>query len=234
MSDAYEQIHNKLMDIWKTAFASIFGMFISNIMMQGDCNAPATFQRVMTLIFQNIIGKYIHVYLNNVFIFSNSIEEHECHICDIFKRLRKQSFFLKSKKCELFAKIMDCLGHHIDDDGIHADKDKMSKICDWHTPHNFNDVQRFPGLVQYVAPFMPDITTFMGPLSSMCRNNVPFIWMPLHQVCFENIKRLAALALILQPIDLHNKDPIWIICDTLISGIGCMYSQGPTWQTCPA
>ena len=129
MSDAYKQVRNEPADVWKSAFVNIFGTFTSNVMVQGDCNAPATFQRVMTLVFQDIIGKYIHVYMDDIFIFSDSLEDHERHIRDIFERLRQQKFYLKNNKCELFAKAMDCLGHRIDDQGVHADKDKMSKIC---------------------------------------------------------------------------------------------------------
>ena len=51
MSDAYEQIRIENDDVWKTAFASPFGTFVSHVMQQGDCNAPATFQRLMTWIF---------------------------------------------------------------------------------------------------------------------------------------------------------------------------------------
>ena len=188
MSDAYEQVRNKPADVRKSAFVNIFGTFTSNVMVQGDCNAPATFQRVMTLVFQDVIGKYVHVYMDDIFIFSDSLEDHEKHIRDVFERLRQQKFYLKNDKCELFAKAMDCLGHRIDDQGVHADEDKMSKIRNWCTPQTFNDVQRFLGLVQYVAPYMPDVTTYTGPLSSMCRNDVPFVWMPTHQTCFEHIK----------------------------------------------
>src|ERR1700731_3012932 len=37
---------------------------------------------------------------------------------------------------------------------------------------------------------------------------------------------------ILWPIDASVKEPIWLICDTSVSGIGAMYSQGKTWETC--
>ena len=158
MSDAYEQVRNEPADVWKSAFVNIFGTFTSNMMVQGDCNAPATFQRVMTLVFQDIIRKYVHVYMDDIFIFSDSLEDHERHIHDVFERLRQQKFYLKNDKCELFAKAMDCLGHRIDDQGVHVDKDKMSTIRDWCTPRMFNNVQRFLGLVQYVAPYMPDVT----------------------------------------------------------------------------
>ncbi len=140
MSDAYEQIRNLLEDVPKTAFATIFGTFVSNVMMQGDCNVPATFQPIMTLIFRDIIGHFVHVYLDNIFIFSDYIEEHESHLRVVFDRLRQQKFFLKAEKCELYADSMDCLGHVIDDRGIHADMDKMSKIRDWRTPRTFHDV----------------------------------------------------------------------------------------------
>ena len=48
MSEAYEQIHIIMTDIPKMAFATILGTFISQVMQQGDCNAPSTFQRLMT------------------------------------------------------------------------------------------------------------------------------------------------------------------------------------------
>jgi hypothetical protein len=51
MSDAYEQICVEPSNVWKTAFATVYGTFVSHTMQQGDCNAPATFQRLMTIIF---------------------------------------------------------------------------------------------------------------------------------------------------------------------------------------
>lgn len=65
MSDMYEQIRNESRDVWKTAFVNVFGAFISNVMMQGNCNTPAMFQRVMTLIFCDLIGRWVHVYLDD-------------------------------------------------------------------------------------------------------------------------------------------------------------------------
>ena len=51
MSEAYEQIRMRLDNVPKTAFVTIFGMFMSLVMQQGDCNAPSTFQRLMTAVF---------------------------------------------------------------------------------------------------------------------------------------------------------------------------------------
>lgn len=232
LSDAYEQIRIEPSDVWKTAFASVYGTMLSAVLQQGDCNGPATFQRLMTHVFRECIGLFVHVYLDDIFIFSDTIDEHEGHLRIVFETLRRNHLFLKSSKCDLYSTRMDCLGHIIDDRGLHADADKMARVRDWRTPRNFNDVQRFLGLVQYLAPFMPNVSTFTSPLSSMTKNGRLFEWRPLHQHCFDSIKYLACKAPILKPIDPRTGEPIWVICDASTSGIGALYGQGPEWQKC--
>src|ERR1700761_3102954 len=107
----------------------------------------------MTFIFQDLIGKCVHVYLDDIFIFSDNFEEHEQHLRMVGERLRKHELFLKWEKCELYADVVDCLGHTIDDRGIHAVPDKLNKIREWCEPRNYNDVQKFVGLVNYLAVY---------------------------------------------------------------------------------
>ena len=80
MSDAYEQIRVENEDVWKTAFATTLGTFVSHVMQQGDCNAPTTFQRLMTWIFREHLGIFIRVYLDDIFVYSDTIEDHEGHL----------------------------------------------------------------------------------------------------------------------------------------------------------
>jgi hypothetical protein len=150
----------------------------------------------------------------------------------VFDTLRKNVFYLKKEKCDLYSKRMDCLGHVIDDRGLHADADKMKRIREWRTPRSYHDIQRFLGLVQYLAQFLPDITAYTGPLAAMTRNGASFAWRPLHQSCFDNIKNICCRTAILKPIDPSKDEDIWVICDASIAGVGAMYGQGKTWQTC--
>lgn len=120
MLNAYEQIRINPKDVWKTVFATVYGTFVSHMMQQGDCNAPATFQRLMTTIFCDYIGRFLHVYVDNIFVFSDSIEEHEEHLRKVFDKLRKAQLYLEPAKLDLYSKRMDCLGHIIDDKGIHT------------------------------------------------------------------------------------------------------------------
>ena len=120
---------------------------------------------------------------------------------------------------DLYSKSMDCLGHLIENLGIHADEDKMQHIIEWRQ-------------LKYLAHYMPDITAYTTPLSGCARNNCPFIWMPLLDKCFESIKALASRAPILGPIDPNNPEPIWVITDSSKSGVGAVYGQGADWETC--
>ena len=127
---------------------------------------------------------------------------------------------------------MDCLGHIILDRGIHADTDKMQKIRDWQQPCNYHDIQRFLGLMQYLAHFLPDITAYTMPLSLCTCNGKPFLWTPLLDKCFESIKSLMCRAPVLKPINPKNPETIWVICDSSKTGVGAVYGQGLDWQSC--
>ena len=232
LSNAYKQVCIEPDDVHKTRFATVYGTMESNVLQQGNCNGPATFQQLITVIFRDTIGLYVHVYLDDLFIFSYKLEDYEKHLEYVFQKLHENHLFVEKEKCDLYSTKMDCLGHLINDQGLHADADKMVRVCKWLTPQNHKEVQRFLGLVQYLAHFMLDVTAYTGPLAAICRNGQPFYWKPLHDACFSNIKVIACKSPILKLIDPQLSDPIWAICDASLLGIGAMYGQGVTWQTC--
>jgi tmRNA-binding protein len=82
----------------------------------------------MTAIFRDCISCFVHVYMDDIFIFLCSIEEHKKHLGIVFDRLRKNHLFLSKKKVDLYSNRMECLGHIIDARGIHADTDNMQRV----------------------------------------------------------------------------------------------------------
>ena len=73
MTEAYEQMHIRPEDVRKMTFATIFGTFQSRVMQMRDCNAPSTFQQLMTAIFQDFLRRFVHICLDDIFIYSQSI-----------------------------------------------------------------------------------------------------------------------------------------------------------------
>ena len=78
----------------------------------------------------------------------------------ILQQLWEACFFLSKSKVDLFLNNLDCLGHVIDDKDFHTKSDKMQPIWEWWTPYNYNEIQKFLGLVRYLPQFIPGITAF--------------------------------------------------------------------------
>ena len=134
----------------------------------------------MMVIFRDHIGCFVYIYLDDIFIFSDTLEEYELHLQTIFQILEEADFHLEQEKCNLYTEKLDCLGHIIDQRGIHANKDKVSQIRNWRTPRSLNEVQQFVGLVGYLAQFMPDVLVYATPLTGIQRNGHPLQWREIH------------------------------------------------------
>ena len=84
LSDAYENMRVSPEHKSRTVFATIFGNLKSRVMQMGDKNGPATFQRLMNMAFAKEMGVFIHCYQDDIFVFSDTLEEHLEHLKIVF------------------------------------------------------------------------------------------------------------------------------------------------------
>ena len=231
ISDAYEQLHVIPEDVPKTLFSSPLGTYVSNTLQQGDCNGPLSWQRFMTYMFRDRIGVEVWVYLDDIYIFSKTIEEHENALEYVFNCLKRKQLFISPTKLKPYAIRFNCLGHTRDENGLRASTDKLELIRNWPMPLSYHNVQRFLGLVEYISRFLPNVSAYTMPLSGMCANGLPFLWRGIHDKCLKTIKAIASQKLSLRPINRASKEPIWVVCDACPSGCGAYYGQGEDWKT---
>src|SRR5258708_467239 len=76
MTDAYEQIHVKMDCVLLTAFATPRGTYVSNILQQGDCNSPSTFQCAVSWALREEIRLAIHAWFDDIFTSTDSVLQH--------------------------------------------------------------------------------------------------------------------------------------------------------------
>ena len=100
-------------------------------MPMGLCNAPSTFQRIMNQVFWDLLNKGVLVYLDDIFIYSKTIEDHKELLDEVFSRLRKYKLYLKATKCNLFLEKVAFLGHIVTAEGISVDPSKVDTIMQW-------------------------------------------------------------------------------------------------------
>lgn len=120
----------------------------------GLCNAPATFERLMEQVLKGLIGRNCLVYLDDIFVFSQSLQEHMKSLEEVFERLRKARLYLNAKKCKLFAKRLRYLGHIVSGDGIETDPEKISAVKMWPKQANQHEIRSFLGLCTYYRRFV--------------------------------------------------------------------------------
>ena len=102
----------------KTAFVvSGIGKYKFNRVPFGSAQAPAYFQRLINKVLTNC--NFTMGYLDDIIIFSKTVEEHLQHLEEIFNCLRRGGHKLKLQKCSFFKKHIQYLGHIISDEGIY-------------------------------------------------------------------------------------------------------------------
>ncbi|GBG87066.1 hypothetical protein CBR_g44522 [Chara braunii] len=114
----------------KTAFRSRFGHYEFTVMPFSLTNAPATFQTAINDIFTDILEEYVLVYLDDILVYSRTLEDHLRHLRDVLQRLRKHDFYAKLNKCRFAQRKVDFLGHHVSDQGLHMDDAKITATVD--------------------------------------------------------------------------------------------------------
>lgn len=121
MTNSFFQTRVHPDDIYLTAVRTPWGLYEWVVMPMGGCNAPSTHQRRMTDALRELIGKICHVYLDDIIIWSQTIEEHEANISKVLEALRKANLFCNGSKTTLFTSEISFLGHRISAAGIQAD-----------------------------------------------------------------------------------------------------------------
>ena len=112
MTDTYEQMHVVPEDMPKTLFLS---PPVSNTLQQGDCNGPSSWQRLMTYVFREQIGIEVWFYIDNIYIFSKTLEGHKNALEYVFKCLYDEQLYISPKKLKPYAIWFNCLGHYHDE-----------------------------------------------------------------------------------------------------------------------
>ena len=134
-----------------------WGLYEWLVMPMGVRNAPAIHQQRMSSVLQHLIGKICHVYLDNIIIWSQTLEEHEQNVCTVLQALHDAKFFCSLKKTQLFCTEVLFLGHKVLAQGIEADPDKVAHILDWPAPHSANEMCSFLGLVHYITDHISNL-----------------------------------------------------------------------------
>ena len=198
-------------------------LFQFAVMPFGLCNAPVTFEQLMSQVMYGLHWKRCLVYIDDILVFGNDFESALHSLELVLIRVAEYGLQLKSTKCNLFRTSVPFLGHIVGRAGLECDPNKLSAVANWIPPSTIKGVREFLGFTGYYRRFVPDYSTVAQPLVRLLGKDCKFKWT---DACQDAFKALRAL-LIKAPVLAFPKEDLPYIVDTDASdyGIGGVLSQ---------
>ena len=180
----------------KTAFVTHNGLYEFLVMPFGLTNSGTSFQRLMGHILRGLEYRFALIYIDDIIIFSKSIEEHLTHFEEVFRRLREANVKLNPKKCSFAQQKVAYLGHVVTPDGVIPNPEKVRVVRDFPVPKNLKELRTFMGLANYYRRFVKGFAYIANPLNALTKKGTKFEWTEACADAFDKLKR----ALISAPI----------------------------------
>jgi len=138
--DIYYNLKIRAGDEWKTEFRTQYGLYKYCVMLFRLTNVPALFQRWMNEILCEYLDIFCVAYLDNILIFSQSLEDHRKYVRAILRRVKETGLTLKASKCEFHTTEIEYLGYVISPQGLRMDEEKIRMIKEWKEPTNIKGI----------------------------------------------------------------------------------------------
>jgi transposase InsO family protein len=157
----------------KTAFVTHCGVHRFTRMPFGLCNAPATFQRALDMLLAKVKWKFALVYLDDVIIYSRSLEDHLVHVDYVLRLLRNAGISLKLQKCNFFQPRVDYLGHVVTPGKLAVAEKNIDTIRQAKYPQTRTELRSFLGMCNVYRKFVPHFAKKAAPLTELLKKGQP-------------------------------------------------------------
>ena len=154
LQDAYHRIAIAKEDQWKTAFRTRYGHFEYCIVPFGLTNSPATFQAYINKALSGLVDVICVVYLDDILIYSENLEDHRRHVREVFERLRRFGLYANLKKCSFFQTEVEFLGFIVGRQGTRIDPKRVEAVTQWPQLKSVHDIQVFLSFVNFYRRFI--------------------------------------------------------------------------------
>ncbi|RVW60606.1 Retrovirus-related Pol polyprotein from transposon 17.6 [Vitis vinifera] len=155
----YHQLRVREEDVSKTAFRTRYGHYEFLVMPFGLTNAPAAFMDLMNRVFRAYLDQFVIVFVDDILIYSRSLEEHKQHLVTTLGTLRRHQLYGKLDKSEFWLTEVNFLGHVVSEAGIAVDHSKVEAVQEWQRPTNVFEVRSFLGWLDIIGELKRKLTT---------------------------------------------------------------------------
>jgi len=185
----------------------------------GLVNPQATFQTMMHESPQEFLDQGVLVYIDDILIYSKTIEEHIILVRKVLQKLREYQMAISLQKRVFHVKKVDFLGYVVATDGVTMNEKKVESIKAWRAPASVMDVQIFIGFANFYRTFIKNFSAICAPITNLLRGDPKkSFWGKDQQEAFDDLKRRFVLA----PILCHFYPEL----DTVVETVASNYALG--------
>jgi len=190
IKDAYHKTRIREGDEWKTTFSTKLGTYEYLVMPFGLGNAPGAFPRWINEVLMEHIDMCCIVYLDDVLIYSNTLQQHQIDVNNILEAIRKSGMKVKPSKCGFQQSKTEYFGFIIGQEGVKTDPVKTQAIWDWTTPKKIKEIQCFLGFCNFYRRFIEGFSRTARPLYARTKKESigNCEWGDKEQQAFEELK----------------------------------------------
>ncbi|XP_075076180.1 uncharacterized protein LOC107796366 isoform X1 [Nicotiana tabacum] len=188
----YNQISIAPDDREKTSFTCPYGIYAFRMMPFGLCNAPATFQRCMMVIFTDIVEDIMEVFMDDFLVVGNSFDECLINLTRVLKRCIETNLVLNWEKCHFMVQEGIVLGHRVSSKVIEVDCTKVDVIAKLSPPTSIKAIRSFLGHAGFYRRFIRDFSKISNPLYKLLEKDHPFLFSDDCRVAFRGVEKEAS------------------------------------------
>lgn len=174
LKDGYFQIRLKESSKKKTAFRLKNRLYQSTRLIMGYENSPAIFQRIMDRELDGIIGNGCEVYLDDIIVYGDTLEEHDKNIERVMERLDKADLRVKKEKIQYRRKEVTALGHIINGEKMKPKEKKKEELRERKVPTTKEEMRRFLGFMNHYSRYIRGYSEKTTKLYEKLKEGVKF------------------------------------------------------------
>ena len=159
----------------------------------------------------------------NITVHGHTKAKHDAHLRDLMHITSKYDLVFNPQKTHVKAQALNFFGCLYDANGVHPDTGKVDAVHALRASTNVNELQEFLGIVTYLSPFIPGLSTLTTPLQELLKKDTDFIWNCTYNAAFEWVKEAVISGTTLRYF--NSSLPVTIQVDALQVGHGAALLQ---------
>jgi hypothetical protein len=199
------------------------GHYEFNCLPYGMANSPSSFQRLMDIVLKNLKGSECWVFMGDVIIFSDTVQEHATCLANVFEKFNKANLQLQLEKCDFSKDRVVYLSFVLSQKGIESADDKIRAVQQYPVPKSVKEVRAFLGLYSSYRRLVPHFADIAKPLTELTKKDQIWQWSSECQKAFEGLKHKLSNPPVLAFSDMSL--PFILSTDASQVGIGAILFQ---------